>query len=60
MAKIISVPGVDDDGTIAAADAARELCRELGGIPDWVLCFFSAELQPDAVLRGLSQRIAAR
>lgn len=57
MARIISVSSVDDDGAIAAADAARELCRELGGIPDWVLCFFSAELQPAAVLRGLAQKL---
>ena len=57
MTQIASVSSVDEDGEAAAADAARQLCRQLGGVPDWALCFFSAELNADAVLRGLGTRL---
>ena len=59
MARIVSVSCVDEDGARAAADATRELFRELGGTPDWVLCFFSAELDPESVRSGLFQRLPA-
>ena len=57
MTRIASFSSVDEDGATAAADAARELCRQLGGVPDWVIGFFSAELKAEDVARGLSTRL---
>lgn len=57
MTKIASFSSVDEDGAVAAADAARELCRQLGGVPDWAICFFSAELNPEDVVSGLATRL---
>ena len=59
MAKFVSVSSVDDDGAAAASDAAHQLVRQLGGRPDWVLTFFSAEFAPEAVVRGLARKIPA-
>ena len=53
-AKFASVSYVDDDPREAASEAVRELRHQLGGTPDWVLAFFSADLDPQQVADGLA------
>jgi hypothetical protein len=52
-----SVSYVDDDPENAAREAVLELRRQLGGQPDWVLAFFSADLDPALVQKGLARSL---
>lgn len=58
-AKAFSVSIVHSDARSAAAEAAEELLAGLGGVPDLVFCFFSAEYDPGAVAATLRECLPA-
>lgn len=56
-ARAFSVSIVHSDARSAAEEAAEELLEGLGGPPDLVFCFFSAELDAEQVVAGLRGRL---